>query len=203
MSGASMWIAVMIGLPQLSPLELAAWLPWWAGLFVWLSAAALTRKMLNGGKRLPRNRLSVPESASLSASLTNASERSADSISVGLIVGSTRKKRLTDTAAIILVAICSFGLGYFYRDHQELANTFTFHDVRVVKEADPHRWLLSTAYTGAWWITLCPGYTPRWEPGYLLTVLVYEDRGCKSLSGSKMGFVIARDGQGQPIKESY
>lgn len=103
--------------------------------------------------------------------------------------------------SLLAVAFISFWTGYLYRDHQELQNTFTFHDVKIVQEENPHKWLLSTSYTGDWWVTICPDYTPTtWQPGYTLKLLVYEDEGCKRLSGPKTGFVISRDTHGIPIR---
>jgi hypothetical protein len=125
-------------------------------------------------------------------------------VGLAITVRKTSRRIASEAASIVIVALCSFAMGYLYRSHQEVQNTFTFHDVRILRRADAHRWLLSTSYTGEWWVTICPDYVPTtWQPGYTLKLLVYEDMGCKRLSGAKTGFVIARDEDGKPIKEAF
>ena len=169
-----------------------AWLFLLAGLCVWGSNVIL---LLRHAKRLA----SVSSNASLSVVAELSAGTSPDQ-SIRIVAA---RKRWIEILSLGIIASTSFVGGYLWRDHQEIQNTFTFHDVKIIKKGDARRWLLSTRYTGEWWVTLCPDYTPTtWEPGYTLKLLVYEDTGCKRLSGPKAGFVIARDRDGNPIKEN-
>jgi hypothetical protein len=108
---------------------------------------------------------------------------------------STRKG--LERTGLISVA---FIAGYFTREIHQFNNTYVLHDVQVLRRDKPDMYSMRIGAL-QFEVKFCPDLLPDLDEGSLLKVLVYEERGtCKSVHDKRLGFIVARDDHGQPIK---
>lgn len=93
--------------------------------------------------------------------------------------------------------------GYSQRDRELTANTHTEYGLKVLRKDAENKYLMLTQGGQEWEWKICRDRIVSLTPGMTLKQIKYEERGqCKSLAvASGLGFIIARNELGQPIKE--
>ena len=97
----------------------------------------------------------------------------------------------------------AFGVlaGYVIRDLKQFHHTYVLNDVSILRKDAADRYLMRVG-NQIFEMQFCSDFTPDFDPDTLLKVIVYEDRGtCQSVSDSRLGYILARDDHGQPIKQ--
>ena len=86
-------------------------------------------------------------------------------------------------------------------DLEQFHHTYVLSGLRVVQRHDAQRFTFAFEDNGQSFTTkLCANYRPQFDSGMTLKVLVYQDRGqCWDISNRKLGYILARNENGQVI----
>ena len=81
-------------------------------------------------------------------------------------------------------------------------HTYVLNDIHVIRKDDNNKFLLAFNDTHlAFETKFCLDYIPTFEPGMVISVLVYEDRGdCWSVANHKLGYKYAKDSHGKILR---
>lgn len=108
---------------------------------------------------------------------------------------------LASRAVWFFIVLCA---GWGVHDIWQFHNTYVIADLTVLKAVNPERFVLVFDDTHqAFAATFCPNHLPQFEAGMKIKSMVYQDRGyCWDLSGSKRGYIFAKDTFGNILRES-
>ena len=95
-----------------------------------------------------------------------------------------------------------FVTGYTARELRQYSKTYVLNDLYVIRKDSDERFLLAFNDTHLpFEVNFCTDYKPTFQPGMMLSVLIYEDRGeCWSVANQKLGYKYARDSYGKILK---
>jgi hypothetical protein len=101
--------------------------------------------------------------------------------------------------------LCCFYVGYFVggtnREATKLENMQTLANVLVLERHNDFAYRMQTEHGQAFEITFCENSYTDFQPYEKLQILTYEQRkGCKNISGRKLGFVAYTDKNGERLK---